>query len=81
MNNRLWKMLAAAALGLGLALCPAPAWAQATGQITGVVTDNSGGVVPGATVEVTNQATGLGFDRMSASVSRYRLGAAKLPIW
>ena len=33
------------------------ALAQATGSIAGVVTDDSGGVLPGATVEVTNAAT------------------------
>ena len=59
MKNRIWTMLAAVALGLGLTLSPAHAWAQATGQVTGVVTDSSGSVVPGATVEVTSQATGF----------------------
>ncbi len=59
MDNRLLKTLAAAAFGFTLMLSPASAWAQATGQITGVITDNSGAVVPGATVDVTNQATGF----------------------
>ena len=45
--------------GVLVLLLPARARAQATGQITGLVTDNSGAVVPGATVEVTNQATGF----------------------
>ena len=34
------------------------AHAQATGQITGMVTDSSGGVLPGVTVDATNTATG-----------------------
>ena len=59
MTDRLWTTLAAVALGLGLTLSPTHAWAQATGQVTGVVTDSSGSVVPGATVEVTSQATGF----------------------
>ncbi|MGE0813550.1 MAG: TonB-dependent receptor [Vicinamibacterales bacterium] len=32
--------------------------AQATGGMTGVVTDDTGAVVPGVTVEITNQGTG-----------------------
>jgi len=40
------------------ALLPSPAFAQATGQINGVVTDTSGAVLPGVTVEATNTATG-----------------------
>lgn len=41
-----------------LALVPMPAFAQATGGVTGLVTDSSGGVLPGVTVNVTNRATG-----------------------
>jgi len=36
----------------------APAFAQATGAITGVISDPSGGVMPGVTVEATNTGTG-----------------------
>jgi hypothetical protein len=39
-------------------LAPSSAQAQATGQITGLITDPSGAVVPDATVEITNEATG-----------------------
>jgi hypothetical protein len=40
--------------------CAAPVWAQtsSTGALTGTVTDPSGGVISGATVTVTNKATG-----------------------
>ena len=45
-------------LGVALAwLSPATAFAQSTGTITGVVTDESGAVVPGVTVEATNTDT------------------------
>ena len=44
-------------LVFGLIL-PSAARAQATGQITGQVTDASGAVVPGAAIEVVNEATG-----------------------
>lgn len=39
-------------------LCGLPAAAQTSGEITGVVTDTSGAAVSGATVTVTNAATG-----------------------
>ena len=38
-------------------LLPAAAFAQATGTISGTVTDESGAVMPGVTVEVTHTAT------------------------
>ena len=39
-------------------LLPATAFAQATGSITGLITDETGAVMPGVTVEATNVATG-----------------------
>ena len=39
-------------------LMPLMAFAQATGQINGLVTDTQGGVLPGVTLEVTNMDTG-----------------------
>ena len=47
------------------------AFAQATGQINGVVTDSSGGVVPGATVTAVEQQTGLSRDTVSAANGLY----------
>jgi hypothetical protein len=41
-----------------ISLLPMPAYAQATGSITGLITDQSGAVMPGVTVEATNTATG-----------------------
>ena len=38
-------------------LAPGDARAQATGSIAGIVTDSSGGVLPGVTIEATNTAT------------------------
>ncbi len=48
---------ACAILSLEL-LVPLAALAQATGQINGIVTDTSGGVLPGVSIEVTHVATG-----------------------
>ena len=50
--------LGALALAVGAVLsCPAGAHAQATGTISGVVTDDSGAVLPGVAVVATSQAT------------------------
>jgi hypothetical protein len=46
-------------LGLALLLGSAGLFAQATGQISGSVTDASAAVIPGASVIVTNQDTGV----------------------
>src|SRR5215472_2720230 len=40
-------------------LCASWAWGQATTSLRGLVTDQSGGAVPGAQVKLTNPATGL----------------------
>ncbi|MGH9258013.1 MAG: TonB-dependent receptor domain-containing protein, partial [Vicinamibacterales bacterium] len=42
-----------------LLLTSAPAWAQATAEMNGRVTDESGGVLPGVTVTVTQTDTGF----------------------
>lgn len=45
-------------LVLALVLGVSTAWAQATGGITGLITDESDAVLPGVTVEVVNAGTG-----------------------
>ncbi len=53
------KRITIAVVGsVALVLLPTRARAQATGTIAGVVADESGGVLPGVTIEVTNPATG-----------------------
>ncbi|HEX6164652.1 MAG TPA: carboxypeptidase-like regulatory domain-containing protein, partial [Vicinamibacterales bacterium] len=52
------RALVNAAVILTILLSPMLAWAQATGQINGVVTDPSGAVLPGVTIEATSDATG-----------------------
>jgi hypothetical protein len=47
-----------------------PAFAQ-TGQINGTVTDNTGGVVPGATVKAVETATGFSRETVSSTEGRY----------
>jgi hypothetical protein len=41
-------------LGIG-----APAWAQSTGTVQGIVTDTQDGVMPGVSVVLRNTATGV----------------------
>ncbi len=55
MRNAL--IVAAAAQLLLACFVPAPAYAQATGAIAGIVSDATGGVIPGVTIDVTNTAT------------------------
>ena len=45
--------------GLIFILTCAPAWAQATAQISGIVRDSSGGVLPGVDITATQTDTGL----------------------
>src|SRR6185369_11589991 len=47
------------AIGLILLLTGTPAWAQATAELNGRVTDESGGVLPGVTVTATQTETGF----------------------
>ena len=51
-------------------LLAAPAVAQ-TGQINGVITDNTGAIVPGATVKAVEAATGLARDTVAGADGRY----------
>src|SRR5215468_10714059 len=58
-------------LSLVLALLAAsPALAQ-TGQINGAITDNTGAVVPGATVKALEVATGLSRDTVTGADGRF----------
>src|SRR5437867_2872277 len=65
--------LAAAVLTIS-ALAAAPSPAQTIrGTMTGTVTDSTGGVVPGATVTVTNAATGITSFGVSNTQGSYTL--------
>ncbi len=59
--RRLRAGAAAAALALALALCLMPASAQTAGEgsIEGTVTDSTGAMVPGASITITDNATGV----------------------
>ena len=59
-------------LALSPVMLGSPALAQggATSSISGVVTDAGGGVLPGATVVVTSNATGTKFEAVTNSTRR-----------
>ncbi|MCY3662111.1 MAG: TonB-dependent receptor [bacterium] len=57
MRNLVGWIRSAGLVTLALALCATGAWGQATGQLSGFVTDSEGGALPGVSVTVTNVAT------------------------
>ncbi len=57
MRNLSVCLLGRALPALAFVLCASAAWAQATGQLSGFVTNDEGGALPGAAVTVTNVAT------------------------
>ncbi len=58
-------------LGLLGLLASATVFAQSLGTIQGVVTDDSGAVIPGASVAVINDATGVGAETSTNEVGFY----------
>lgn len=60
---------------LVLACSTTSAYAQGTSSITGAVTDSAGGVIPGATVVVTNNATGAKSETVTGSNGTYNVAA------
>lgn len=59
-------------------LLPAAAFGQSTAEIRGTVQDQSGGIVPGATVTAINELTGL--ERTTISDSGGRFNVPRLPV-
>src|SRR5512135_2315251 len=59
--------------------CSIDAWAQAgTGELTGLLTDPTGAVVPGVQVDLVNSATGTVRQTLTSSAGVYRF--VSLPI-
>lgn len=78
MSSRPYRcgMLAAVALTLIAAITPLRLSAQAgSGQIEGVVRDTQGGVLPGTTMTLQNQATGVVRTTMTEADGTYRFPA------
>src|SRR5256885_12884443 len=74
--NRLKQCWLAAVMGLSLFITGGvAAQTVATGNVEGVVTDTSGGVLPGVTVTVRNMDTNVARELVSDSAGRYRAAA------
>jgi hypothetical protein len=72
------RTLLPAILALLLAI-PLPAAAQGTtSRVTGVVMDRTGSVVPGATVTLTNEATGIQLTTVSSAAGIYTFEAVQV---
>jgi hypothetical protein len=54
-----------------LFVCVSTAWAQTGASIEGTVTDTTGGALPGATVQVVNEATGISREVVTDGEGRY----------
>ncbi len=71
MKRSVWRVLLAAAL----VVCTSTlAFAQGA-SITGVVRDSAGGVIPGATVVITNTTTGATFEAVTGTNGSYNVVA------
>jgi hypothetical protein len=72
MRTKLFQYLAGCALGA--LLCVSPGFAQTvTGSITGVVSDSSGAVVPGAQVTASNTGTGVKTEARTNDAGAYTI--------
>jgi len=67
---------------LAVLVASAPAGAQTnTGEIGGVVRDQSGGVLPGATVTAVHPASGTTAERVSDGEGRFFFPAMRIGVW
>jgi hypothetical protein len=62
-------------LWLAISLCSLAAFGQGSSSITGTVRDNTGAVIPGAEVVITNTAQGVNFKVPTNSDGDYLVGA------
>ena len=60
-----------------LGLLVSRAYAQGQGQISGVVSDNTGGVVPGVTVTAVESGTGISRDAVTGANGRYQFASMR----
>jgi hypothetical protein len=69
------RLLVIGALLVVLGLAGPSAWAQYSSTLEGTVSDQSGAVVPGATVTTSNEATGVTQNVLTTSAGYYRFPA------
>ena len=58
-----------------------PSFAQTVGQVTGLVTDPSGGVIVGATVTITNSQTNVARTTTTNSAGNYAFPALQPDVY
>ena len=65
---------------VGLALCASMVLAQGTttGNLGGLVTDMSGAVLPGVTIDATHQPTGTHYSTVSDSAGRFKMANVRV---
>ncbi len=76
--RRLWVLLAALTLTGGATAALAQG---TTSRITGTVTDSTGGRIPGATVTLTNEATGVSFATSTSETGGYVFDAVQVGLY
>ncbi|MCR4375476.1 MAG: TonB-dependent receptor, partial [Acidobacteria bacterium] len=70
MDRSAWRALGIVCLALSLGTS---AFAQATTSLSGVVKDSAGGVIPGATVVVTENSTGTSYETVTNATGVYSI--------
>ena len=82
MSSRAFLARRSTPLAIVFALVATAALGQInTGEISGVVRDTSGGVLPGATVTATHVATGIVVERVADGEGRFFLPALRIGTW
>jgi hypothetical protein len=66
------KLFVAITMGLVIAAVPTLITAQDTASLTGVISDSTGAVIPGATVTLVNTFTGVSFNQVTDGTGSYR---------
>ena len=71
----MFRSVLVSTFALLMCLTPRPALAQGSGEISGIVTDPSGSTIVGASVSVTDVATGITRNAQSTSSGLYSFPA------
>ena len=79
-RKRLGKLVGMSVLTvlMSLVLTPPDIWAQSTAQISGTVTDQSGAVLPGVEVTVTQTDTGISRSAVTNETGSYLCRVCRL---
>src|SRR3954447_16783472 len=79
-TKAVWSLAAALCLSL-LASAPLAAQTVTTGNITGVVADAQGGVLPGAVVTATHTETGTSYEAVSGADGHFSILNVRVGIY